>query len=168
VKRALLSSLLWAAGLCSCALDSGDASFEVPPPQGFEPVSSALAAHCGSLDCHGRVEQNMIVHGKYGLRIAAEDLPGGDDTTSAEHAANYQSVSLLEPELLARVWREGGVRAERLTLLRKARGAEKHEGNTVFAAGSQGDRCLLSWLEGSVDQAACSEVATPPVSPFAE
>jgi hypothetical protein len=55
-----------------------------------------------------------------------------------------------------------------LTLLRKARGAEKHEGNTVFAAGSQGDRCLLSWLEGSVDQAACSEVATPPVSPFAE
>lgn len=168
MNHALPGALVAAALTFSCTLKSERKSFEVPPRENFDSVSLALGAHCGSLDCHGRVEQNMRLYAKFGLRLDDNDTPDGRDTSLDEHDANYQSVVALEPEILAAVWHAGGARAERLTLVRKARGTEAHKGKTVFAIGSAGDLCLLSWLSGVVDEPACQEVESPPTSPFAE
>jgi hypothetical protein len=165
VRLSVTTSLLAGVLTFSCALETHPARFDVPPRENFESVSTALGAQCGSLDCHGRVEQSMRLYGKYGLRLASDDVPGGQDASAAEHDANYQSVTSLEPELLSRVWRDAGARAGRLTLVRKARGAEEHEGGAVFPPGGAGDRCLTSWLKGIVDETACGTVLLPLESP---
>jgi hypothetical protein len=150
----------------ACSAGSGFSTVSVPPPDDFAPVSAALAKSCGSLDCHGRAGQNLRLYGEIGLRLDALDLPGGDETTPAEHEANYYSLVALEPEALSSVWLAGGRDAARLTLVRKARGREAHEGGAVFPQGNDGDLCLLSWLSGAVDAAACERAAELPASPF--
>ena len=52
---------------------------------------------------------------------------------------------------------DGGAHPERLTLIRKARGTEKHAGGARVVAGDPQDRCILSWLSGTVDQAVCGQ-----------
>jgi hypothetical protein len=150
----------------ACSAESGPSALTVPPPDDFALVSTALGARCGTLDCHGRVEQNLRLYGEIGLRLDAADVPGGDEATPLEHDANYQSVIALEPEVLSRVWRDGGSGADRLTIVRKARGQEAHKGGSIFAEGEAGDRCLLSWLAGATDVDGCSAAAELPPSPF--
>jgi hypothetical protein len=132
-----------------------------PPRSGFEPVSDVLQAHCGSLDCHGHVARNLRLYGNNGLRLAPTDVPGveGDVTTSAEYRANYAAVVGLEPELINRVVRDLGSDPDSLTLVRKARNLEDHEGGAALPAGSDGDRCLTSWLASAPDFAACASGA---------
>jgi hypothetical protein len=174
MPRLLLTRLLRCCGqllplLLACATDvaePGVRTLVIPPSDDFAPVSTALAKSCGSLDCHGRLEQNLRLHGEIGLRLDPSDMPGGDETTALEHEANHVSVVALEPEVLSRVWLEGGRSAQRLTLVRKAQGREAHEGGAVFPAGGDGDTCLLSWLAGEVDVDACARAAELPPSPF--
>jgi hypothetical protein len=149
--------IVLAAG-CSTPSE-GDTTLRAPARSGFEPVSDVLHAQCGSLDCHGATTRNLRIHGMNGLRLAAGDVPGGEPTTPAEHDANYGSVVALEPETMDEVVREGGAHPERLTLVRKARGSEHHEGRARWHEGEAGDRCLVSWLVGAVDTDSCAQAA---------
>jgi hypothetical protein len=147
--------------VAACERPNGDAHLGLPPREGFEPVSNTLHAHCGSLDCHGQPGRNLRLYGMNGLRLDRTDRPGVDGgvTRDREHDENYASVVGLEPELTSEVFRDGGQLVERLTLVRKARGVEAHEGLVAAARGSDVDRCITSWLGGSTDAEACTAAA---------
>ncbi|MBK7586387.1 MAG: hypothetical protein IPI67_40140 [Myxococcales bacterium] len=135
-----------------------------PPRETFDPPSGMLEARCGSLDCHGQVGRSLLIYSKYGLRLEPSDRPGGDKLSDAgsresERDQNYLSVVAIEPELLDRVVRDSGAHPERLTLVRKARGAEAHKGNAPSREGSDADRCLLAWLSGNVEEQLCVSAA---------
>ena len=150
----LIRALFFAGALTACSAPESEARrFPAPLRIDFEGPSNVLHGRCGSLDCHGQMARNLRIHGQYGLRLSPTDGPGGRPTTPEEHDENYRSVVALEPEELAEV--TGGAPPERLTLIRKARGLEAHDGGTIFGSGDPGDRCLTSWLAGNVDSAAC-------------
>jgi len=130
-------------------------TFAVPSTTNFEYVANTLDAHCGTLDCHGASGRNFRMYGYSGRRLDPKDVSGGLATTPREVGADYCSLTSLEPEILAAVVAEGGARPERLTFIRKARGAESHTGGTVFPAGSDGDKCLTLWLAGKGESASC-------------
>lgn len=131
----------------------------VPTDPRWPVVSQMLGARCGSLDCHGQSARPLRLYHRHGLRLAEENQPGEGNTTAAEHDANLRAVLGLEPELIAAVFADGGRDAERLTLVRKALGLEKHKGEAALAAGSPADECLRSWLAGAADEALCVEGA---------
>ncbi|MBX3205697.1 MAG: hypothetical protein KF764_11560 [Labilithrix sp.] len=145
-----------AAALAACAGADAPPPSVQPPPAGWESVSEMLGARCASLDCHGRPGRPLRLYHRAGLRLADDDVPGGDVTTADEHAANLRAAVGLEPEVFARVVGEGGQRAERLTLVRKALGREAHKGGAPIAAGAPADVCLRSWLSAATDEAACA------------
>jgi hypothetical protein len=130
-----------------------------PTRTGFEQVADAMQPHCGTLDCHGQAGRNMRLFGSRGLRLAPDGNPLDGDTTTAEYDATFWSVVGLEPETLTAVLQDKGADPERLSLIRKARGHERHKGGTLMAAGDPLDRCLISWLAGAIDQAACLTAA---------
>ena len=88
---------------------------------------------------------------------------GGDAKTNVEIAAgalaevelDYEAVVALEPDVIRQVVAEGGIRPERLTFVRKARGAEAHVGGQRVLPGDPADACIRSWLGGAVDQEMC-------------
>jgi hypothetical protein len=131
-----------------------------PRRSGFERVADAMQPHCGTLDCHGQAGRNLRLFGGRGLRLAPAGNPLDGDTTPAEYDATFWSVVGLEPETLTAVLHDSGANSERLSLIRKARGHERHKGGTLMAAGDALDRCLTSWLAGTVDEAACQTGAT--------
>jgi hypothetical protein len=139
------------------------ATLLAPPRASFDRVADALVATCGTLDCHGQVGRNLRLYGNHGLRLSAKDDPGGNASTDEERTADYWSVVGLEPEVIDVVTREGGQNPERLILLRKARGTDKHKGGTLTRADDAFDRCLRAWLGGRSDEAAC--LAAVPKSP---
>lgn len=154
IAGALIASV---AGLTGCGPDNPVETSSIPEETNFAAVSEALGVRCGSLDCHGMAERNLRLYGQFGLRLSENDVPGGDESTPDEHHENYLTLITLEPEALEQVTR--GAPVTRLTLVRKARGAEAHKGGAPFPSGTAGDRCLVSWLEGQVDQASCSEAS---------
>jgi hypothetical protein len=122
-----------------------------------------LDARCGTLDCHGSSQRNMVLYGFEGLRLDTRTdpsepvpLPGSQDTTLEELVADYHSVVGLEPEILTAVVQDGGARPERLTMIRKARGTESHKGNKLWDEGDDADVCITSWLASNVDKGACA------------
>ena len=142
-----------------CAGDyDADSMIDAPPAKDFVYVSEVLDYSCGTLDCHGKVGRNLRLYGTFGLRLDRKDVPCKQLTTDAEVAANYRSAAGLEPELTADVFSARGEHPERLTLVRKARGTESHKGGKVFPEGSFGDQCLVSWMQGKVDEASCNNV----------
>jgi len=130
-----------------------------PTRTGFERVADAMQPHCGTLDCHGQAGRNMRLFGGRGLRLAPGSNPLDGDTTPAEYDATFWSVVGLEPETLTAVLQDKGADPERLSLIRKARGHERHKGGTLMTTGDALDRCLTSWLAGVVDQTACQAAA---------
>jgi hypothetical protein len=123
-----------------------------------------LIATCGTLDCHGQIGRNLRFFGARGLRLAPQDNPGDNATTAREYDEDYFSLIGLEPELLSDVIADGGARPERLSLVRKARALDAHKGGRLMVPGDPRDLCLLSWLAGPVDTAACAtgkDVARP-------
>jgi hypothetical protein len=54
---------------------------------------------------------------------------------------------------------DSGRQPEGLTLIRKERGMEHHKGNAIFRANDDGDRCLVSWVSGTVDPAPCQRAS---------
>jgi hypothetical protein len=61
----------------------------------------------------------------------------------------------------------GGAKAERLSVVRKMRGSERHKGGQLATAGDNLDRCVSAWLAGLVDVDPCRAAArlTRPGSP---
>jgi hypothetical protein len=176
VKRRLAALVLLAA--CATPPQSDERVSVVKPSKvGFEDVNTFLVHQCGSLDCHGSRFRSMRVYGPVGLRLAG-NTPGDTNVdlatetkekvlkqTDDEIAASYLSVTGLEPEILSDVVRDHGANPERLTLIRKARGDENHKGYNLAPPGSKGDDCLLSFLRGAVDTAACKYAAQFEASP---
>jgi hypothetical protein len=122
-----------------------------------------LDARCGTLDCHGTTQRDMVLYGFEGVRLDTRTdpsepvpLPGSQDTTIDELVADYHSVVGVEPEILTAVVLDGGAHPERLTLIRKARGTESHKGNRLWSEGDDADVCVTSWLASKVDTAACA------------
>ena len=156
--------------LVACAALIAAASCSTPPADGryvqqslpdrttFQPVAQLLVVRCGSLDCHGTTARNLRLYGSGGLRFASGDRPLVPlCDTQAEVDQDYQSVVGLEPELLSAVVASGGANPERLTIVRKARGAEAHKGGQIWMQGDDSDRCLTSWLAGAVNANACAQ-----------
>jgi hypothetical protein len=143
--------------------EPGRFSGRLPDRAQFNAVSPALMTRCGSLDCHGSPYRNLRLFGLYGLRLDPAHLPETKVSPESEAGqreieANYRAIVALEPEILDEVLREGGANPERLTLIRKARGAEQHEAGKRIYPGDAADRCVLSWLRGTTDAAACANV----------
>jgi hypothetical protein len=161
VKRLFRAALLFIVA-CSKVDDSKQEAVVGPDRTQFIPVSTWIEHRCGSLDCHGSRYRNFRIWGTDGMRLAIGDVPGGAPTTSDERESTYQSLVVLEPALMRDVLSDKGVRPERLTLVRKARGLEKHEGGTIMNEGDPRDRCVTTWLAGATDSVACSTALTLP------
>ena len=153
----LITLVLSAQNSCVGHYDD-DSKIDAPPASDFVYVSEVLDYSCGTLDCHGTAGRNLRLYGTFGQRLDSKDAPCKQLTTDAEVSVNYRSAAGLEPELMGEVLASGGEHPERLTLVRKARGSEHHEGGVVFPESSFGDQCLVSWLGGKVDQASCNNV----------
>jgi len=155
----VLTALAGAVGIPACSAYSGEATISLPTPprESFALLSSVLEPHCGTLDCHGGPARNFRVYGKKGLRALGNDTTGAaSDTNEAEVRATYESIVSIDPEVLSRVFQEHGLDPQRWIVVSKARGVEHHVGGTAFAEGSPGDRCLVSWVSGALDPAACA------------
>jgi hypothetical protein len=151
------------AGLIGCsAPDEGRTTVVGPDPTSFGAVAAYLDHRCGSLDCHGTRYRNLRMWGQDGMRLAPGDVPGGAQTTADEVDATYLAIVELEPELMAEVVAEQGARPERLTLVRKARGTEKHAGGAIMAPGDLRDTCIVSWLAGATNVPACTDALALP------
>jgi hypothetical protein len=163
VRRALW--LLCACLACTPADPTGAAGafdeggLRAPPRPGFEAVADALQPTCGTLDCHGRSARNLRLYGGRGLRLDSDDNAAERPTTRAEYDATYWSIVGLEPEVLTAVVSDGGDRPERLSLVRKGRGLDHHKGGQLSKPDDGYDRCLRSWLAGTIDESTCRGVA---------
>jgi hypothetical protein len=168
ILRALALALAL-VGVLACSSPPSDARVVAAPPDraSFPAVADVLEHRCGSLDCHGTVYRNLRLYGREGLRLSPFDRPTSKPgaTTVAEYDEDFLSVVALEPEAMSAVVREGGAAPERLTLVRKARGAEHHKGGVSMSSGDDADRCVTSWLSGRTDLAACDEGLRAPVPP---
>lgn len=146
---------------CAAPDSSGTIDPIGPDRATFEPVARVLVARCGSLDCHGSAGRNMRLYGFGGLRLPSSALaPDDGDIRPAEVEANYEAVVSLEPEVMRDVvLKRAGVGT--LTFVRKGRGDEEHKGLRAIREGDVADRCIVTWLSGSTDVAACTEAAPP-------
>lgn len=125
-------------------------------------VSPYLERRCGMLDCHGQPKRNLRIYGQLGLRhpfdydpnmpgsgllVPVSNIPGGAGTTDREKDLNFAAVCNLEPELMEDAVKTLGASAEKLLLVTKARGAERHKGGKVVNENDEGDKCILDWLK---------------------
>jgi len=171
VLRGALAAL--GAASCSGPPDAPRFLFKNPPPYGggdagtagalFRPVSDALELHCSTLDCHGAPARNLRLFGAAGVRLDPRGLVGKSLTTDKEYEANYESIIAIQPEVLNTIVAQRGVRPERWLVITKGRGTEHHKGEVRMIAGDDTDRCVTSWLTGTLDTKACENAAS--VSP---
>jgi hypothetical protein len=122
-------------------------------------VGDLLDHSCGSLDCHGNAQRNLVMWGCYGLRLNPSDAlgcrsMGGTNTTPEEYLASYQSLVALEPSVMTDVVANHGDPNE-LTVVRKAFGEEQHTGGQIFGLDTPANACIGSWLAGDMDAGAC-------------
>jgi hypothetical protein len=149
-----LASIVATAG-CSNYAGNSTATLSTPTRDNFGLVSSVLEPHCGTLDCHGSPARNFRVYGEKGLRARGGDKTG-TATSESDVDATYESIVSIDPEVLARIFEEGGHDPWRWIVISKARGREAHVGGVAFSEGSPGDRCLVSWAGGMLDPASCN------------
>lgn len=143
-------------GAWSCV---GEGEFEsVPCPNKdvfTKNVSPYLERRCGTLDCHGQPTRSLRLYGQLGLRLPPDptnpapvkNVSGGAATTQEELDANFGSVCNLDPEAMQDVVEKLGSPADKLLLVQKARGLERHKGGKVVNLQDEGDRCILDWLK---------------------
>ncbi|MDP9033904.1 MAG: hypothetical protein M3O50_03795 [Myxococcota bacterium] len=75
--------------------------------------------------------------------MASGDNPLEQPTSSAEYDASYGAVVGLEPETLSAVF-EHRLAPTALSIVRKARGVEKHKGGQLVFEGDSLDRCIVA------------------------
>jgi hypothetical protein len=156
-----------ALGLFGCTGPTGEKAFSsgrggelrAPSPAAFARVGNALQPRCGTLDCHGHIARNLRLYGARGLRRSASDSPAQGTTTIDESMASYDSIVGLEPDMMSAVVQDGASHPEWLSLVRKPLGIEKHKGGQLMTPGDALHRCVISWLGGALDAAACDEIA---------
>lgn len=111
-------------------------------------VSPYLERRCGMLDCHGQPTRPMRLYGQLGLRHPEENnVAGGAATTPLELESNFAAVCNLDPEAMQEVVEKLGAPADKLLLVNKARGLERHKGGKVVNEQDEGDKCILDWLK---------------------
>jgi hypothetical protein len=164
---ATLAGVLCAAAACSTAPSDARIGIDVPDRTQFPPVADYLDHRCGSLDCHGNAQRNLIMWGNEGLRLVNPDasippVPGGGRTTVAEYDASFRSLVGLEPTLMSEVVAGHGAHPEVLTFVRKARGEEHHKGGQLITPGDDQDVCIASWLAGATDMDKCASALNTP------
>ncbi len=125
-------------------------------------VNPVFERRCGSFDCHGNPSQALRIYSQNGLRLPNEAgiLPGGAATTPDEVFANYRSILAVEPEETNAVVLGGNPYS--LLILKKPLLIETHKGGTVMIKGDDTEKCITSWLSGSVDKNACTAGAQLP------
>ncbi len=152
--------LLVALGVSACSAPPADSRYvqtALPDPASFPPVAQLLTFRCGTVDCHGSALRNLRLYGSSGLRLSASDRPFVPVCdTQAEIDQDYLSVVGLEPATMSAVVADHGASPERLTMVRKARGAESHKGGPIWAQGDASDVCLTSWLAGQTSASSCA------------
>jgi hypothetical protein len=161
MRTTLVCILVTVAAACSGVPNDSRIGVNAPDRAQFDPVGKLLDHRCGSLDCHGNRQRNLIMFGCEGLRLDPGDTPGcratgGKDTTIAEMDATYRSLVGLEPAVMSAVVTGHGLHPELLTFVRKARGDESHKGGILIAPGDVQDKCITSWLAGTTDASACN------------
>lgn len=160
MKRFLVSAFALAA--CGLPQNAGLSDLHTPDRTTFPLVADALQPSCGTLDCHGQRGRNLRLYGGRGLRLDPHGNAADEATTDAEYQASFRSLIGLEPEALDRVVSSGGGDPERLSLIRKARGTERHKGGVQMLPGDPLDRCLISWLSSLLNRESCVRVASAP------
>jgi len=157
VVAALGAAVIAVTGSTACSSPEETRLGPMPGVRGaaFGPVAEVLLARCGSLDCHGSKYRNMRLYGFGASRLDPADTPDGKRTTELEYQTDYEAVVSLEPLKIREVMEQGGAGPERLTFVRKARGVEGHKGGGRIVPGEPADLCILSWLAGTIDAAAC-------------
>jgi hypothetical protein len=60
---------------------------------------------------------------------------------------------------MSAIVREAGASPERLTLIRKGRGTERHKGGKLMSPDDDLDRCIVEWLAGTIAVDACQAAA---------
>ncbi|UQA57994.1 hypothetical protein [Polyangium aurulentum] len=138
------------AGLSSssCVGEAELEDFACPSHDVFvEAVSPYLERRCGTLDCHGQATRPMRIYGQFGLRHPDENnISGGAGSTTLERDANWAAVCNVDPEPMQGVTEDRGLSADKLLLVNKARGLERHKGGKIVDEQDAGDRCILNWL----------------------
>ena len=157
-----LASVVVVAGMLGCSSPDANGRYvqtDLPDEAAFPPVAVLLDVRCGSLDCHGNSARNLRMYGSAGRRLASTDQPFSPAcNTASEDHEDYVSVVGLEPEKMSAV--AAGGDPGMLTMMRKARGTEAHKGLQIWSTGDDSDTCVVSWLHGSVDRAACTRAVT--------
>jgi hypothetical protein len=162
--------VLVAAGACSTPPSDARIGVDAPDRATFDPVGSLLDHRCGSLDCHGTTQRNLVIWGCEGLRLEPADASveagtylfpgcrtsGQKNTTELEFESTYRSLVGLEPTVMSTVVGGHGAHPELLTFIRKARGWDAHKGGVIWMAGDPSDDCVTSWLAADPDASASS------------
>jgi hypothetical protein len=155
------------AAACSAGTQ-GRIGIDAPAESQFPPVADYLDHCCGTLDCHGQAGRNLRIWGCDGMRLDAKDLSGcvsGPPTTPDEYEATYRSLVGLEPAVMSAVVQARAANPTLLTFVRKATGIEGHKGGQLIASGDDQYKCIVSWLAGNTDTAACGKAINYPVFP---
>ncbi|NUO48857.1 MAG: hypothetical protein HOV80_08375 [Polyangiaceae bacterium] len=151
---------------CLGESDSAPLGYNCPTGENFEIVSQVFERRCGTLDCHGDPSRPLRFYGRGGLRLRLPDgsgPPSGTQigTTPVEINENRFSACGLEPEIMDNVVAGRDV-PESLTLIKKPRLIEAHKGGQQLAEGSLADTCIISWIQGAVNEAACDRALLEP------
>jgi hypothetical protein len=134
------------------------ATLLAPSRATFPHVEDAMQMHCGTLDCHGQIGRDLRLYGLRGLRLSPNDNPLENATRREEYDASYLSIVALEPEALSLVVADRAAHPNKLTMIRKPRGIEKHKGGQLMTEGDALDTCIVAWLGGGLDDDACNTV----------
>jgi hypothetical protein len=123
-------------------------------------VHPVLEQACGSTDCHGKAPRGLRVYGAKALRLPNETGP----TSAAEIRSTFESIIGLEPEKL-NTFLASSPRSKddayHLLLLAKPLQLERHRGGISLRKGEPAEQCILSWLLGPTDEAACKAAPHP-------
>ena len=175
-RKRLAPLLVLTLALASCATEPDDGSTpkqgvsDIDPAGYYAVVQPVFERRCGSTDCHGQLPRGLRVYGASGLRLdGATGAPRlrGDETVPTTHdeaRATYVSILGLQPELtdaLARKSPRTPDDAYTLLVLTKPLALERHRPGAALLKGEPAERCIVSWLVGSVDAASCSAGALP-------
>ncbi|MRG93525.1 hypothetical protein [Polyangium spumosum] len=154
-------------GASSCVGEEGLEAYACPNPAVFTAsVSPYLERRCGTLDCHGQATRPMRIYGQLGLRHPLEsNVSGGAATTQLELESNFAAVCNLDPAAMQQVVDDLGSTADKLLLVNKARGLERHKGGKIVNEQDPGDLCILGWL-GFKDAATVDAACTAAIEPL--
>jgi hypothetical protein len=162
--RSALTALLLAGALaigCAGKADESRVTIAQPDEATYDRlVHPIFEQTCGSTDCHGKAPRGLRVYGAKALRLPNET----GSTSAAEIRATYESIVGLLNTFLAAQPRTKD-EAYHLLVLAKPLQLERHRGGISLRKGEPAEQCILSWLLGPIDEAACKGAEIVPAGP---